>query len=131
MVNGVFDLLHPGHHHLLTEARKHGDALLVAINSDDSTRRLKRHGRPVVPEDVRAKSLADLRVVDRVVVFNEDTPERLILATKPNVLVKGAEYENQRVVGADLVSNRGGQIIYVPMLPGYSTTKFLEEAYVP
>lgn len=125
--NGVFDLLHPGHVELLEAARREGAALVVGLNSDASVQRLgKGAERPVVPEAARARVLAGLAAVDCVVIFDEDTPLRLILALEPEVLVKGADYSRDRIVGADEVERRGGRVVRVPLEPGYSTTALVE-----
>ncbi len=123
--NGCFDLLHPGHIHQLREARAQGDFLVVGLNSDASARRLKGEGRPVLPQDGRQELLEAIRYVDTVVIFGEDTPEALIREVRPDVLVKGAEYEIKDIVGAEFVEGYGGRVHRVPMLPGYSTSELL------
>lgn len=120
--NGCFDLLHPGHVHLLEQARAHCDRLVVGINSDQSVRRLKGPTRPVQPEAARAAVLASLAAVDLVCVFDEDTPVNLIEAIRPELLVKGADYTLDTVVGADLVRSWGGKIMLADLLAGHSTT---------
>jgi D-beta-D-heptose 7-phosphate kinase/D-beta-D-heptose 1-phosphate adenosyltransferase len=120
--NGCFDLLHPGHIHLLKQARAACDRLVVGLNSDASVQRLKGNGRPVQAEAARAAVLAGLADVDLVTVFNEDTPEALIAALRPDVLVKGADYTIDTVVGADLVKGYGGRVVLAELLPGHSTT---------
>jgi D-beta-D-heptose 7-phosphate kinase/D-beta-D-heptose 1-phosphate adenosyltransferase len=125
--NGVFDLLHPGHVELLEAARREGDALVVGVNSDASARRLgKGPGRPLAGEAARARVLAGLEAVDCVVLFDEDTPMRLIEALEPDVLVKGADYPRDRIVGADWVEARGGRVVRVPVVTGFSTTALVE-----
>lgn len=125
--NGVFDLLHPGHVALLEAARREGTALVVGVNSDASVRRLgKGPERPVVPEAARARVLAGLAAVDCVVLFDEDTPLALVGALAPDVLVKGADYSRDRIVGADEVERRGGRVVRVPLEPGFSTTSLVE-----
>ena len=124
--NGVFDLLHPGHVDILTASRALGDALIVGVNSDASVRRLKGPTRPVRMEHERALVLAALESVDAVVVFDEDTPLQLIRALTPDVLVKGGDYTVESVVGAPDVLGRGGEVIIVPLTPGYSTTGTVE-----
>ncbi len=117
--NGVFDLLHPGHVELLEAARREGNALIVGVNSDASARRLaKGRERPVAGELARARVLAGLAAVDCVVLFDEDTPLALIEALEPDVLVKGADYTRDRIVGADLMEARGGRVVRVPLLAG-------------
>ena len=123
--NGCFDLLHPGHIHQLREAKAQGDFLVVGLNSDASTRRLKGESRPLLPQDARRELLEAIRYVDAVVVFDEDTPEALIREVRPDVLVKGAEYEVKDIVGAEFVEGYGGRVHRVPMLPGYSTSELL------
>jgi D-beta-D-heptose 7-phosphate kinase/D-beta-D-heptose 1-phosphate adenosyltransferase len=120
--NGCFDLLHPGHIHLLKQARAACDRLVVGLNSDASVQRLKGNGRPVQAEAARAAVLAGLADVDLVTVFAEDTPEALIAALRPDVLVKGADYTMDTVVGADLVKGYGGRVVLAELLPGHSTS---------
>jgi len=125
--NGVFDLLHPGHVALLEAARSEGDALVVGVNTDASVRRLGKGGdRPVVPEGARTRVLAALASVDCVVLFDQDTPLDLIALLAPDVLVKGADYTRDRIVGADLVESRGGRVVRVPVLAGFSSTAIVE-----
>ena len=125
--NGVFDLLHPGHVELLEAARAEGDALVVGLNSDASFRRLgKGADRPVVGQEARARVLAGLGAVDCVVLFDEDTPQSLIEALAPDVLVKGADYTRERIVGGDWVEARGGRVVRVPLLTGFSTSSLVE-----
>jgi rfaE bifunctional protein nucleotidyltransferase chain/domain len=120
----VFDLLHVGHVALLEQARALGSALLVGVNSDDSVRRLEKGaGRPLVPAGERARVLAALASVDCVVIFDEDTPLELILALRPDVLVKGADYEKARIVGAAEVEGWGGRVVRVPLVEGASTSR--------
>jgi D-beta-D-heptose 7-phosphate kinase / D-beta-D-heptose 1-phosphate adenosyltransferase len=120
--NGCFDLLHPGHVALLSQARAQCDRLVVALNSDASVARLKGPGRPVQNEQARAAVLGSLASVDLVVVFEEDTPLDLIAELKPDLLVKGADYRRDQVVGADIVEGYGGKVVLAPLLPGFSTT---------
>ncbi len=124
--NGCFDLLHPGHLHLLEEAREACDRLVVGLNSDASVRRLKGAGRPVQPEAARTAVLASLASVDLVTVFEEDTPQALIAALHPDLIVKGANYTLDQVVGADLVRGWGGRVILVQLVPGHSTAATVE-----
>jgi rfaE bifunctional protein nucleotidyltransferase chain/domain len=125
--NGVFDLLHPGHLALLEAARAEGDALIVGVNSDASVRRLgKGTDRPLVPEAARARLLAGFAAVDCVTLFDEDTPLGLIELLEPDVLVKGADYTRDRIVGADLVEGRGGRVVRVELVPDHSTTRLVE-----
>ncbi len=120
--NGCFDLLHPGHVHLLEQARSQCDRLVVGLNSDASVRRLKGPTRPVQPEAARAAVLASLSAVDMVVVYDEDTPEVTLQELRPELLVKGADYTLDRVVGADLVRGWGGRVWLAELLEGHSTT---------
>jgi D-glycero-beta-D-manno-heptose 1-phosphate adenylyltransferase len=124
--NGVFDLLHPGHVRYLQNARQAGDALIVAINSDRSVRANKGPDRPIVPEGERAEIVAALAPVEAVLVFDEDTPARVIDAIAPDVLVKGADWEEDRIVGRERVEARGGRVVRAPLETGYSTTAILE-----
>jgi D-beta-D-heptose 7-phosphate kinase/D-beta-D-heptose 1-phosphate adenosyltransferase len=124
--NGVFDLLHPGHVRYLTAARKHGDALIVGVNSDRSVRANKGPSRPVNTEAERAELLAGLSVVDAAVVFDEDTPHEIITALQPDVLVKGADWAADAIVGRDVVEARGGRVVRIPVEQGHSTTKLIE-----
>lgn len=130
--NGVFDLLHPGHVELLEAARREGEALVVGVNTDASVRRLgKGAQRPVAAEVARARVLAGLTAVDCVVLFDEDTPLQLIEALAPDVLVKGADYSRDGIVGADWVRARGGRVVRVPLIPDYSTTALVERLRAP
>jgi rfaE bifunctional protein nucleotidyltransferase chain/domain len=125
--NGVFDLLHVGHVSLLEGARAEGAALVVGVNTDASVRRLRKGGaRPLVPEGERARLLAALACVDCVVLFDEDTPLALINLLRPDVLVKGADYAREAIVGADEVERWGGRVVRVPLEPGVSTTSLLQ-----
>jgi D-beta-D-heptose 7-phosphate kinase/D-beta-D-heptose 1-phosphate adenosyltransferase len=129
--NGCFDLLHPGHIRVLAEARAACDRLVVGINSDASARRLKGPGRPVQDEMARAEVLAALEAVDLVALFDEDTPLALIRSVRPQVLVKGADYKREDVVGRELVEAAGGEVILVELLPEHSTTRLVERARPP
>ncbi len=126
--NGCFDILHPGHVKVLTAARGACDRLVVGLNSDASTRRLKGKGRPVQDERARAEVLAALEAVDLVVIFEEDTPIKLIAQIKPSVLVKGGDYTRDQVVGHDVVEAYGGEVLLVEVLPGFSTTSLVDRA---
>ena len=125
--NGVFDLLHPGHVRYLNQARRLGDALIVGINSDRSVRSNKGDGRPINAETERAEVLAALEAVDAVVVFDDDTPHQVIGAVQPDVLVKGADWPEDGIVGRDIVEARGGVVVRVPVEPGYSTSSIIEK----
>lgn len=125
--NGVFDLLHAGHVELVEAARREGSALIVAVNSDASVRRLaKGTERPINGEAARARVMAGLAAVDCVVLFDADTPLELIDQLAPDVLVKGADYSRQAIVGADLVESRGGRVVRVPLVTGFSTSSIVE-----
>lgn len=129
LTNGVFDILHRGHVEYLYAARALGDALVVAVNTDASTRRLgKGDDRPINPEADRALVLAGLACVDAVTLFDEDTPRQLIAALLPDVLVKGGDYTVQTVAGAAEVMAAGGRVEIIPLTPGRSTTSILERA---
>jgi len=124
--NGVFDLLHPGHVDVLLGARRHGEALVVGVNSDESVRRLKGPERPIRTAAERCYVLAALESVDAVVVFEQDTPRELITLLRPDVLVKGGDYTEATIVGAAEVRERGGDVIVIPLTPGHSTTSTIE-----
>ncbi len=127
--NGVFDLIHPGHVRYLAEAARLGDRLIVGLNSDRSTRaQQKGDGRPIHPDTERAEVLAALSAVDAVVIFDEDTPHAIITALQPDVLVKGADWGADNIVGRDVVEARGGRVVRVPIAPGYSTTTLVARA---
>jgi D-beta-D-heptose 7-phosphate kinase / D-beta-D-heptose 1-phosphate adenosyltransferase len=126
--NGCFDILHRGHVKLLAEARATCDRLVVGLNSDASTSRLKGKGRPINPAEGRAEVLAALEAVDLVVVFEEDTPIELIKRVRPGVLVKGADYKREDVVGREIVEQAGGDVILVGLVPGHSTTAIVKRA---
>ena len=124
--NGCFDLLHVGHLRLLQEARAQGDLLLVAVNSDASVRRLKGAGRPIVGHDDRAAMLAGLDAVDFVTIFDEDTPLETVLASRPDVLVKGGDYRRETIVGAAELEAWGGRVHIIPLVEGRSTTRIID-----
>ena len=126
--NGVFDILHPGHLRYLQAARRHGDVLIVGLNSDASVRRNKGPSRPINPEQERAELLAALECVDAVSVFDDDTPAEIIRRVQPDVLVKGADWPADQIVGRDTVEARGGRVILEPVEQGYSTTAIIERA---
>lgn len=128
LTNGCFDLLHAGHVRLLEAARAEGDLLVVALNSDASVRRNKGGGRPLMPARERAEALAALEAVDRVVIYDEDTPAETIAALLPDVLVKGADWAQDAIVGRDLVEAAGGRVVRVPLLAGRSTSGLVERA---
>lgn len=120
--NGCFDLLHPGHIHLLHKASEFGDRLVVGLNSDSSVKRLKGENRPILSENERAAMLSALECVDLVVLFEDNTPLSLIEALHPDILVKGADYKEEEVVGQGIVQSTGGMVRLVPLMRGISTT---------
>ena len=124
--NGVFDLLHPGHLRYLEQARELGDVLIVGVNSDRSVRTNKGPGRPITPDAERVEILEALACVDAVVVFDEDTPHSIISAVQPDILVKGADWAEDAIVGRDVVEARGGKVVRVPIERGYSTTAIID-----
>ncbi len=125
--NGCFDILHRGHVEYLQQARQLGDALIVGLNSDNSTRRLKGEFRPIVPQDDRAFILASLFAVDFVSIFDEDTPYDLISVAQPDILVKGGDYKIDDIVGKDIVEARGGKVLTIPFVANRSTTNIVQQ----
>lgn len=125
--NGVFDLLHPGHVRYLAAARAEGDVLIVGVNSDRSVRASKGPDRPITPARERAEIVAALAVVDAVVVFDEDTPAALVRQVQPDVLVKGADWAADAIVGRDTVEARGGRVVRIDVEPGWSTSGIMEK----
>ena len=123
--NGCFDLLHRGHVEYLKKAKSLGDILIVGLNSDASVRRLKGKARPITPQMDRANIVASLESVDFVTIFNDMTPLRLIDELRPNILVKGADWEKDKIIGSKIVKSCGGKVVVVKFLKGYSTTKLL------
>ena len=124
--NGCFDVLHRGHASYLAQARDLGDCLVVGLNSDASVKRLKGENRPINNENDRAFLLASLQSVDYILLFEEDTPENLIMQVKPDLLVKGGDYQIVNIVGADFVLKNGGQVRTIPFVDGYSSTKIIQ-----
>ena len=127
--NGCFDLLHPGHICSLESARAQGDILIIGINSDSSVRALKGPGRPVIPALDRAEILASLECVDAVLIFDEPTPQKVIAALLPDVLVKGGDWPGDQIVGREEVEAAGGKVVRVDVLPGFSTTDILKKIH--
>ncbi len=125
--NGCFDLLHPGHIDLLERAKKLGTKLIVAINSDDSVKRIKGSARPFIKQDDRKAILLGLKAVDEVRIFSESTPENLIREIKPDVLVKGGDWAENEIIGADFVKSTGGEVFSIPLKDGYSSSSIVEE----
>jgi D-beta-D-heptose 7-phosphate kinase/D-beta-D-heptose 1-phosphate adenosyltransferase len=129
--NGCFDLLHVGHVTLIDDARREGDRLILAINSDASVRALKGPARPIVNQHARARVLAALAAVDAVVIFDEPTPRELMMALQPDVIVKGGDYAADQIVGAEEVRSWGGRVKIVSFVEGFSTTKLIAKAAIP
>lgn len=129
--NGVFDLVHPGHVTYLAAARAEGDVLIVAVNSDRSVRANKGPSRPILPELERAELLAALDVVDAVVVFDDGTPAAIVELLQPDVLVKGADWAHDAIVGRETVEARGGRVVRIDVVPGYSTSRIVARMQEP
>ena len=127
LTNGCFDIVHRGHIEILSAARRLGDLLAVALNSDDSVRRLKGSRRPIVGQEDRTAIVASLEFVDYVTVFEEDTPQRIISILKPDVLVKGSDYALDQIVGRSEVEDAGGRVVRLPLHGSYSTERLLRE----
>ena len=125
--NGCFDMLHPGHIDYLLKARNLGDVLVIGLNSDASVKRLKGPTRPINNQHVRATMLGALYFVDYIVIFEEDTPQNLIAAIRPDVLVKGGDYRKEDIVGAELVESYGGEVVILPFLDGFSTSSLINK----
>ena len=125
--NGCFDLLHMGHIDYLSKAKDQGDILIIGLNTDDSVRRLKGNSRPLTDEHSRAVILASLGFVDAVTLFDDDTPYELIKQVQPDVLVKGSDYRAEDVVGYDVVTAKGGEVITIDLVEGYSTTALIQK----
>lgn len=124
--NGCFDIIHAGHVDYLEKAKKLGDILVVGLNSDSSVKRIKGEKRPIIPQEMRAKVLSSLKPVDYVVVFEEDTPLRLIKAIKPDVLVKGGDWDLEKIVGREFVESYGGEVKTIPFEFDISTSKIVD-----
>lgn len=125
--NGCFDLLHLGHIDYLSKSKDQGNVLIVGVNTDASVKRIKKEGRPITDEKSRANIIAALCFVDAVILFNEDTPYEMIKLIQPDVLVKGSDYKAEDIVGYDVVKTRGGEIVTIDFLAGYSTTGIEEK----
>ena len=125
--NGCFDILHLGHINYLSKAKDFGDVLVIGLNTDDSVSRIKDEHRPVINENARAMILASLHFVDAIVLFDEDTPYNLIKQVQPDILVKGSDYKTGDIVGVDIVKAKGGEIITIEFLDGYSTTSIINK----
>ena len=124
--NGCFDIMHAGHVRYLASARREGDILVVGLNSDESVKSIKEEGRPIVPQEQRAEVLAGLWCVDFITVFNEPDPLKTIQSLKPDVLVKGDDWPEDKIIGADVVKERGGRVVRVPVVPDISTSKIIQ-----
>jgi len=125
--NGCFDILHPGHTRYLHAARQLGDHLVVAVNSDKSVRTIKGEDRPILPQDARTELLAALSFVDSVVIFEEDNPLKVIKYLTPNILVKGGDWKEEEIIGANVVKNTGGEVVRIPYISGFSTSEILKK----
>lgn len=125
--NGCFDILHAGHVRYLSQARAHGDILVVGLNSDKSVKMIKGEKRPIIPEVQRAEVLAGLWCVDYVTLFHESDPLRLIEKLKPDVLVKGADWAENQIIGAEVVNAHGGRVVRVRMVSGVSTSEIIQK----
>ena len=125
--NGCFDILHLGHLEILTKSKEFGDKLIVAVNSDESVRKLKGEERPINDFQTRSNMLASFSFVDYVVEFSDDTPKKLIQIIKPDFLIKGGDYKKKNIVGNDIVSSYGGETIIIPLIDGLSTTNTINK----
>jgi D-beta-D-heptose 7-phosphate kinase/D-beta-D-heptose 1-phosphate adenosyltransferase len=125
--NGCFDILHPGHTRYLYTARALGDYLVVAVNSDESVRAIKGERRPILSQDARAELLAALSCVDGVVIFEEEDPLKVIQYLMPHILVKGGDWKEEEIVGADVVKKAGGKVVRIPYIGGFSTTDVIKK----
>ena len=125
--NGCFDILHPGHVRYLYHASELGDYLIVAVNSDRSVRALKGNKRPVMPQNERAELLAAIEFIDTVVIFDEDTPEEVIRYLLPDILVKGEDWKEEDIIGADVVKGAGGEVGRIPFISGFSSSKIIKK----
>ena len=128
--NGCFDLLHKGHLDLISKAASFGDKLLVGLNSDSSVKKIKGESRPIEKELIRAKKLLNLKYVNHVIIFNDLTPQKLIHLINPDILVKGGDYTEGEIVGAEHVISRGGIVKIVPLTPGFSTTSVVRKSSI-
>ncbi len=125
--NGCFDLIHVGHVRYLREAKGRGDLLVVAVNSDRSMRKLKGEERPLIPEEERAEIISALASVDYVVIFPEETPAGIIALLRPDILIKGGDYQKEEIVGRETVEASGGEVVTIPLSKGHSTKRLLEK----
>ena len=125
--NGCFDLIHLGHIDVLARSSDLGDILIIGVNSDSSIQNLKGENRPIIEENSRVKQLAALEFVDAVILFDEDTPQKLIEIIKPDVITKGGDYKAENIVGNEVVTQKNGQVVIIPLTQGYSTTSILKK----
>ncbi len=125
--NGCFDLLHDGHLKLIKEAKRQCDFFIIGLNSDRSIREIKGIERPIENEETRIKNIEKIEIVDAIILFDENTPEKLINDIMPNVLFKGSDYRNKKIVGSDVVKNNGGKVVLIDLLRGFSTTKQVKQ----
>ena len=125
--NGCFDLIHLGHIEILARSSDFGDKLIIGVNSDLSIKKLKGENRPIIEESSRIRQLSALEFVDAVVLFNEETPIKLIESIKPNVITKGGDYKAKNVVGNEVVNQKNGEVVIIPLTQGYSTTSILNK----
>lgn len=125
--NGCFDILHPGHTRYLYTARALGDYLVVAVNSDQSVRAIKGEGRPILSQDARTELLAALSCVDGIVIFDEENPLKVIQYLMPQILVKGGDWKEEEIIGADVVKKAGGKVVRIPYISGFSTSEILKK----
>jgi len=125
--NGCFDLLHDGHLHLIREAKKRCDFLIIGLNSDESVKILKGESRPIENQEQRLKNLSKMEEVDAVAIFNTETPENIIKYLNPDILLKGGDYNKTDIVGSKFIIENGGSVEVIDLLPGYSTTKIINE----
>ncbi len=124
--NGCFDILHAGHVDYLAAARSEGDVLIVGVNSDESVKMIKPSNRPIIGQNLRAKALSGLKCVDYIIIFDDPDPFNLICTLKPDVLVKGADWKENDIIGADIVKKNGGKVVRVPLVPGISTSDIID-----
>ena len=125
--NGCFDLLHEGHFHLIREAKKRCDFLIIGLNSDESVKTLKGESRPIENQEQRVKNLSKMEEVDAIAIFNTETPENIIKDLNPDILIKGGDYNKTDIVGSKFVIENGGSVEVIDLLPGFSTTKIINE----
>ena len=127
--NGCFDLFHEGHHYLIKEAKKKCDFLIVGLNSDESVKILKGKDRPIENQEIRVKNLSKVEDVNAISIFNTETPEIIIKDLKPDILIKGGDYNKDEIVGSQFVIENGGSVEVIDLLPGFSTTKIISERF--